>query len=301
MFVIFQLWANVVAIQSESYKNCPTYQLNRRLFSGKQSAQSFGRKKRLFDGRITISEVHPLRSIRCDLCGRCSLRNERHCYVLGTCIGVANFRYYAAFMIYLAVLCAYSLTWIISYHWRLKIEYIFPSSIGRLTRVLSQIGHMRMVVGEIFHQMYFQYERVVAYKKPIYFTFSCFIFAAMGLFVALCLIIEMVYDIYHGIAVRERPYLSLKIKGDDDRTSFGERLRFLFGKSFPLGLRWPRRWEDVDWSESFIETLLLKALLDDDEKTKKKNDAINETILDTGNINFVNKSSNIQFETDALK
>ncbi|CAJ0585829.1 unnamed protein product, partial [Mesorhabditis spiculigera] len=251
VFLQLQIAVNVWAIQSQSFKDDPAYQMRRLPDLPPIPLRECGSCKSSF----------PIRSCHCRFCGRCTLRAERHQPLLGTCVGVATLRYQIALSIHLlllGLLCSY---WAIRYCWD-DIFYLVPGSPESLTEMFIAILHlMCRIASSPISTVRHVVTWVFVTHLNEYLALKALVLSLIGLAIGALVTLEHVYLLYHGIAASERALLAFWIKGDDEKTTFAERTNFFLGSNFLAGMLWPRFSEDVEWKEPFIETIVTAPLL----------------------------------------
>ncbi|CAJ0955877.1 unnamed protein product, partial [Mesorhabditis belari] len=267
ILVLTNIWAMV---KSQS-KNCPQYQLHRLGISSSWMAEyknEYTRRdsavKRYWKWKLCkkCQCYAPLRSVHCEDCGQCSLRNDHHCYLFGVCIGVANMRHF--------IVCTYWMmcggAWGASTFLYLLAQIVFNHegiiSQKYLHPILSQFSsanrHRPVYPNEVSSSL-FNESFLMLLTSTMVFFFSMLAFICGGFF----FFMQMYYT-RQGVGMREADSIAPVIRGDDQGTTFVNRLQFYIGNPLCahifippqlLQMIWPEM-ADVEWSENYVRSIV---------------------------------------------
>ncbi|CAJ0932014.1 unnamed protein product, partial [Mesorhabditis belari] len=259
-FIEAQILLNMFAIRWSAHKDNPFYQMNRLGISSKRleilASQNYtdkhGNEHQAHKWCPKCERTVPIRTVHCGFCGTCSLRNDHHCFVVNTCLGVATLRYFYMMGLWFMIVGIWGMycfcesrrdkgdddgTW-----------SIYLLSFGQV--VIDVLGVHAL--GLNMFRWYSQgYTPTFANSLP----WACYLLCAIAFIAGLSITCMETMFLKNGFAMMEF-FLSKNKPIQGDRGTFKSRVRFVHGRLFYLNALFPRFWEDVEWTPEFVRSVI---------------------------------------------
>ncbi|CAJ0577384.1 unnamed protein product, partial [Mesorhabditis spiculigera] len=193
--------------------------------------------------------------------------------MVGYCVAVQTQRYFLTMCFYITVMGLWGSIVSFSYHWD-EIVYMTPTC---WDDIVYAWGVLCSVPGQLWQDPEGSITRAfwatLFYEKPLIITLPVTQVALLAVVGGITFFSQGIWNVYIGLAQKERYHLGGIATGEQYHSTFVERFLFMFGSNFPLGLLWPMKWEEVEWSGKFIDSVLLHPLIADEDITEVTDDA----------------------------
>ncbi|CAJ0563503.1 unnamed protein product, partial [Mesorhabditis spiculigera] len=204
--------------------------------------------------------ARPLRSDHCQFCGGCCLMRDHHCVVIGCCIGLGTTRYFICMLWHLFEICLAATVVVFAFHWEQIYGWLVWPSFSWLRNPLSDCQ------GE-YTDCALDYLNAIV--PTVYYFGIVLAFAIVGVCGSISLLGMQMYQMLVGCLLLEHTWSKNVIKTERRGTTFAQRFRFVMGSKWWLNFLFPYIWTEIEWTDSFKNSILLSPLLEPPEKKEE--------------------------------